>query len=244
MGDSSSSDSLSGGAFRSDQSQKRSQLPDMAQITPVAYSCQKLGTRGSADSRDGYQILKASLNLWILVAEAKDFLGRIFNLCLRKAQSLYKPAKLKVNRFRAGKHFQLSDRYLRPLRTRKGKAFQQQKRFNAALGGSALLNEGISQLSQMAQLPIRLAWHMDALKLTTAKALRQLLRVQAVCLDTVTGSLRHHRRGNYQARISCMGQIIMQAKTRWACFIDKGYMLSRELPPYKLKQPLRLIRHP
>ncbi len=51
-----------------------------------------------------------------------------------------------MNSFRAGKSFQLIDRYLRPLGAGKGKAFQEQEGFNAALGGAALLNEGITQL--------------------------------------------------------------------------------------------------
>ncbi len=84
-GDSSSSDRLSGGALRGDQSQKRSQLPDMAQVSPVAYSCQKLGACRSADSRNRYQVLKASLNLRVLMAEPEDFPGCILNLCLCEA---------------------------------------------------------------------------------------------------------------------------------------------------------------
>ena len=166
-GDSTPPDLLTGGALRSDQPQKGSQLPDMPQVAPVTDSSQKLGACRPPNTRNGHQVAKRPFDLWLITAEAADLTRGFLDLPLRKLKRLNQPVQFKSDPFRTRQGFNLTQGSFRPLRAWKGNALKKQKGFNPALGGTALLDKGITQLRQVPQFAVGLCRNMDAGKLTT-----------------------------------------------------------------------------
>ena len=110
------------------------------------------------------------------------------------------------------------------------------QRFDATFGGAQLARMQITQLHQMAQLPVRAAGYVYPAQFTAAQAHRQVLAIESIRFHSLTWFGRDRRRGYYQTRMMARHQLVMQTKTGRSGFVNKGDSLAGKMFVHVIKQ--------
>src|SRR4029077_20624303 len=238
--------SLPGGVLGGNQTQKSRQLADVFDLAPVSNAGQKLAAHDPADPGHRRYILNTLRQFRIVVAKTADLSGRLKDLLLIKLQTVEQPIELKAQGARTGKFSQFLFHQERPLAASRSRgklqSFHEQQRFNALFHAHHLADQGVAQLSQMAQLPIQGRRNMDAFELSSTKILRYPAAVEPIGLHSLSRRLGNHRRRSNQALISLGLKPIIQSIARGSSLIGKRYLLIAIVLTNVVHQVLHIIR--
>src|SRR5258706_10080624 len=239
--------SLSGGSLGGNQTQKSWQLANVFDLAPVPDAGHQLAGHDPADPGKRFQILNTLRQFRVGLAKAANLSGGLEDLLLVKLQTIEQPIELKAHHRGAGKLSQLVFDQKRPLaaRRRRGKLqpFHQQQRFDALLHGYHFTPQSVTQLGQMAQLPIQGCWNMDAFELSTAKILRNPSAVEPVSLHSLSWRFGNHRRRSDQTLISLGLKPIIQSVARRSSLISKRYLLIPIVLANVVHKMFNAVRH-
>src|SRR4029450_3981045 len=236
-----------GGVFGGNQTQKSRQLADVFDLTPVPNAGQKLAGHDPSDPGKCFQILDTLRQFRVGLAKAADLSGGLKDLLLVKLQTVEQPIELKAHGGRTGKVPQFVFDQERPLaagRSRgKLQSFHEQQRFNALFHSHHLADQGVTQLGQMAQLPIQGSGNMDTFELSAPKILRDPSAIEPIGLHSLSGRFGNHRRRSDQARIGLGLQPIIQSVARRSSLIGKGHLLIAIVLTDVVHKMFDLVRH-
>src|SRR6266566_4294506 len=223
------SGSLSGGALGGHQPQKGRHLTNVFDLAPVPDTGHHLAGHDPADPGKRFEIVYTLRQFRVVLTKAANLTGGLKDLFLPKLQVVQQLLELKVHHRRAGKLSQLGFDQKRPLAAggSRGKLqpFHQQQRFDALLHRHHLTDQGVAQLSQVAQLPVQGRGNMDALELAPTQILCQSQAVKPIGLHSLSWRFRNHRWRGYQARVLLSDQPVIQSIARRSSLIGKGYFL-------------------
>ena len=229
MSNRAASGSLSGGALGGHQPQKGRHLTNVFDLAPVPDTGHHLAGHDPADPGKRFEIVYTLRQFRVVVTKAANLTGGLKDLLLPKLQIVQQLIELKAHHRRAWKLSQLGFDQKRPLAAggSRGKLqpFHQQQRFDALLHRHHLTDQGVAQLSQVAQLPVQGRGNMDALELPPTQILRNPSAVEPIGLHPLSWRFGYHRRRCYQARVLLSDQPIIQSIARRSGLIGKGYFL-------------------
>src|SRR4030095_11052639 len=236
-----------GGVLGGNQTQKSRQLADVFDLAPVPNAGQKLAGHDPSDPGKCFQILDTLRQFRVGLAKAAALSGGLKDLLLVKLQTVEQPIELKAHGGRTGKVPQFVFDQERPLaagRSRgKLQSLHEQQRFNALFHSHHLADQGVTQLGQMAQLPIQGSGNMDAFELSAPKILRDPSAIEPIGLHSLSGRFGNHRRRSDQARISLGLQPIIQSVARRSSLIGQGHLLIAIVLTNVVHKMFDLVRH-
>src|SRR5258705_2079952 len=219
----------SGGALGGHQSQKGRQLTNVFDLAPVPDTGKHLAGHDPADPGKRFEIVYTLRQFRVVLTKAANLTGDLKDLFLSKLQIVQQLIELKAHHRRAGKLSQLGFDQKRPLAAggSRGKLqpFHQQQRFDALLHRHHLTDQGVTQLSQVAQLAVQSRGNMNALELAPTQILCQSQAVEPIGLHSLSWRFRNHRWRGYQARVLLSDQPVIQSIARRSSLIGKGYFL-------------------
>ena len=148
-------------ALSGHQTDEPRQLAHITDLLRIADTSQKVAGHDLANPRNAFEMSHRLAKLWVLLIEAANLFDRLNHPLLGRLQAFHELIKLKAHRRRARNFFQFSSHNERPLAARRSwgklKPLQQQQGFNAKLGGHEVLDKGIPELNELAQLAVGFA---------------------------------------------------------------------------------------